>query len=85
MAEEFAAYGLPKWLLWIVGALKISCAFCLVAGIWIPELVAPAAISITALMVGAIAMHLKVNDPLVKAVPAGTVLALIAVVLANAI
>jgi hypothetical protein len=36
-------------------------------------------------MVGAIAMHLKVNDPLIKAAPASTVLALIAVVLANAI
>jgi uncharacterized membrane protein YphA (DoxX/SURF4 family) len=85
MAEEFAAYGLPKWLLWIVGAVKVSCALCLVAGIWIPALVAPAAVSITVLMVGAIAMHLKVNDPLIKAAPASTVLALIAVVLANAI
>lgn len=85
MPEEFAAYGLPKWLLWIVGAVKVSCALCLVAGIWIPALVAPAAISVTVLMVGAIAMHLKVKDPLIKAVPASTVLALVAVLLANAI
>jgi hypothetical protein len=85
MAEEFAAYGLPKWLLWIVGAVKVSCAVCLVAGIWIPVLVAPAAVAITVLMVGAIAMHLKVNDPLIKAVPASTVLALVAIILANAI
>jgi hypothetical protein len=35
-------------------------------------------------MIGAIAMHLKVNDPLIKSVPASTILALLAVVLANA-
>jgi uncharacterized membrane protein YphA (DoxX/SURF4 family) len=84
MPEEFAAYGLPKWLLWVVGAVKVSSAVCLIAGIWFPPLVVPAAASITVLMIGAIAMHLKVNDPLIKSVPASTILALLAVVLANA-
>jgi uncharacterized membrane protein YphA (DoxX/SURF4 family) len=85
MHEEFAAYGLPAWSLWIVGGLKVACAACFVAGIWVPVLVAPAAIVLSVLMLGAIAMHLKVHDPLIKSVPAGTVLALTAFVLANAV
>jgi uncharacterized membrane protein YphA (DoxX/SURF4 family) len=85
MPEEFAAYGLPKWLLYVVGALKVSCALCLVAGIWVQALVLPAAGVITVLMLGAIAMHLKVRDPFIKSVPAGAVLALTAFVLANAL
>jgi len=85
MPEEFAAYGLPKWLLYTVGTLKVSCALCLVAGIWFQALVPPAAVLIAGLMLGAIAMHLKVHDPFIKVVPAGTVLALTAFVLASAI
>ena len=85
MPEEFAAYGLPKWFMYVVGALKVSCALCLVAGIWVQILVLPAAAVIAALMLGAITMHLKVNDPFIKSVPAGTVLALTAFVLANAL
>lgn len=85
MPEEFAAYGLPKWLLWTVGALKISCALCLVAGIWVQVLVMPAAAFIALLMLGAMAMHWKVHDPLIKSVPAGIVFALTAFVLASAI
>ncbi len=85
MPEEFAAYGLPRWFLWVVGGMKLACAFSLLLGIWMPVLVAPAAVIITVLMVGAIAMHFKVHDPVMKAVPASTVLALIAVVLVHAL
>ncbi len=84
MREEFAAYGLPAWSLWLVGGLKVSCAVCLVAGIWMPVLVKPAASVIATLMVGAILMHLKVRDPLVKSLPASIVLLLTAVAVANA-
>ena len=85
MPEEFAAYGLPKWALWVVGGLKVVCAVCLLVGIQFPVLVAPAAATIATLMLGAIAMHLKVRDPLVKSLPAGLILALGAFVLANAL
>ncbi len=85
MPEEFAAYGLPKWLLYGVGVLKVTCALCLIAGIWVQALVLPAAVLIAALMVGAIFMHLKVHDPFIKSVPAGAVLALTAFVLAVAV
>jgi hypothetical protein len=45
----------------------------------------PAAALIAVLMLGAIAMHLKVHDPAIKSLPAGAVLALTAFVLANAV
>jgi hypothetical protein len=82
LPEEFAAYGLPNWMLWVVGALKVSCALCLIVGVWVPLLVLPAAGLISILMLGAISMHLKVRDPLIKSVPAGAVLALTTIVLA---
>jgi uncharacterized membrane protein YphA (DoxX/SURF4 family) len=81
MSEEFAVYGLPRWILWVVGAVKVSCAICLLVGIWVPVLIAPAATMLLVLMMGAIAMHVKVHDPLIKSVPASAVLALSAVLL----
>lgn len=76
MREEFSAYGLPPSSLHVVGALKILGAVALIAGIWIPETVLPAAVVIALLMLGAVAMHLKVNDPAKKFLPAATVLIL---------
>ena len=75
MPEEFAAYGLPGWLLYVVGALKVGGALCLIAGIWFPSLVLPAALVICILMVGALAMHFRIGDPLKKSVPALLMLA----------
>lgn len=76
MREEFAAYGLPGWSVAVVGFLKVTFALMLLVGIWLPELVRPAAIGVSILMVGAIAMHVRVSDPLKKALPATSVLAL---------
>ncbi|MCX6631705.1 MAG: DoxX family protein [Candidatus Solibacter sp.] len=70
MPEEFAAYGLPGWFTYVVGALKVGGALCLITGIWIESLVLPAALVIGILMVGALAMHLKIGDPWKKSVPA---------------
>ena len=75
MQGEFAAYGLPPWSVYVVGTLKVSAALALVVGIWVPALVWPAAILVSLLMVGALAMHLKIRDPLVKSVPAVAMLA----------
>jgi uncharacterized membrane protein YphA (DoxX/SURF4 family) len=36
MPEEFAAYGLPGWFTYVVGALKVGGALCLITGIWSP-------------------------------------------------
>jgi hypothetical protein len=70
MVEEFATYGLPKWFMYVIGALKIGAALALIAGIWFPSLVRPAAALVCILMLGALAMHVKIGDPLKKAIPA---------------
>ncbi len=76
MSEEFAAYGLPGWSVAVVGFLKVTSAIALLVGIWMPELVRPAAIVVAVLMVGAITMHVRVGDPVKKALPATLMLAL---------
>jgi hypothetical protein len=70
LREEFAAYGLPDWSFFAVGVLKIASAVLLIVGIWVPEVIKPAAGTVAVLMVGALAMHAKVKDPLTKFLPA---------------
>jgi uncharacterized membrane protein YphA (DoxX/SURF4 family) len=79
MREEFLAYGLPVWFMYVVGALKITCAVMLLVGVWVEVLVLPAAIGLGVLMAGAISMHIKVKDPPKKALPATTVFLLCAI------
>lgn len=76
LQEEFAAYGLPPFVFYVVGALKVSAAIVLLAGLWIAAPVRPAAMVVLVLMLGAIAMHVKVGDPLVKSAPAVLMLAM---------
>lgn len=80
MREEFAAYGLPFSAMCVIGVLKVALALALLAGIWFPILVLPAAIGLGVLMLGAFAMHLKVKDPIKKALPSLGVLALCAII-----
>ena len=70
LKEEFAEYGLPDFFFYLVGALKIGSAILLIAGIWVPALVLPAAAVVAVLMVGALVMHVKVGDPAMKSLPA---------------
>ncbi len=70
MREEFAAYGLPVWCMYAVGALKVVAALCLLAGLWFRVVVFPAALLISILMLAALAMHLKIRDPMNKSLPA---------------
>lgn len=76
MREEFAAYGLPAWMVIVVGVLKVGAALALIAGIWYRPLVLPAALLICVLMVGALTMHFRINDPLRKSAPAAGMLVL---------
>ncbi|MEM8495900.1 MAG: DoxX family protein [Planctomycetota bacterium] len=76
MREEFAAYGLPAWFMYTIGALKLAFAVALLAGFWISELIVPAGVGMAALMLGAVAMHLKVGDPPKRAAPAAAMLIL---------
>ncbi len=74
MKEEFAAYGLPVWFMWVVGGLKVILALALLASFWKPELLRPAAIAMAVLMIGAVGMHIKIGDAVKKTAPAFCVL-----------
>ncbi|MDP2053913.1 MAG: DoxX family protein [Acidobacteriota bacterium] len=74
LQSEFAAYGLPGFAFYVVGALKITAAIVLIAGVWLALPVREAAALVAALMIGALAMHLKVGDPLMKSLPAALML-----------
>ncbi len=76
LRQEFAAYGLPAIAFYIVGALKISAGVILLASLWLPLPAQLAATVVAGLMVGAIAMHIKVKDPVRKSVPAALMLAM---------
>ena len=74
LREEFAAYGLPDIAFYVVGGLKITAGVVLIAGVWIDLPVRLAAGVVAVLMIGALAMHLKVGDPMKRSVPALLVL-----------
>lgn len=76
MQEEFSNYGLPAWSVYLVGFLKVTAALGLLLGLFMPALAVPSAVLLGALMIGALAMHFKVGDPLVKSIPAVLMLAL---------
>ena len=85
MKEEFTAYGLPIWMVYFVGALKVIFSIGLIAGLWIPELVSFSASGIAIFMFFAILMHVKIKDPIKKSIPALTfmVLSLLIIFLEN--
>ena len=70
LRQEFEFYGLPTWFMYLVGALKVSAALGLIAGIWMPELIPFSAGGLIVLMIGAIAMHIKVGDKIQTYLPA---------------
>ena len=74
--EEFKAYGLPVWFMYVIGTLKVILAILLIASIYFPSVELIAAYGIAFLMLGAVSMHLKIKDPLKKAFPAFTFLVL---------
>lgn len=76
MKEEFAAYGLPGRIMWLVCVVKVAAAVALLIGISLPQLVIPSAIILAILMLVAIAMHMKVKDPAIKSLPASIILLL---------
>lgn len=81
LKEEFMIYGLPDWAFYVVGGLKLLAAITLLLGFFISRLIFPGALLMSALMVGALAMHLKVRDPMVKSLPASLMLLMCLVLL----
>jgi uncharacterized membrane protein HdeD (DUF308 family) len=76
ITEEFQVYGLPKWMVLIVGSLKVALAVLLLASIYYPQFTAIAAYGIAFLMAGAVLMHFKIGDPMKKSFPAFSFLVL---------
>ena len=74
LQSEFLAYGLSENIFYIVGGVKLLAALALLLGLKFKQTVRPAATIIAILMVGAIVMHFKIADPLVKSLPAITML-----------
>ena len=70
MKDEFISYGLPDYFVWLIGFSKVTLATLLLIGIYINSLVFPASVGMAILMIGAIAMHIKVNDDIIKSLPA---------------
>ncbi len=80
MREEFAAYGLPVWSVYVVGTLKVAIALILLATLVAPALMYTATVLalglLAFLMLGALSMHLKVHDRFTKFIPALSILAM---------
>ena len=76
MKEEFIVYGLPSWVMYSVGTLKVTFSVGLLAGLWIPEVVKFSASGIAIMMFFAIIMHVKIKDPLIRSIPAITFMVL---------
>ncbi|MFT5836708.1 MAG: hypothetical protein ACI9ZV_000204 [Candidatus Azotimanducaceae bacterium] len=74
LKEEFVAYGLSKWMFYLIGFLKVSAAIAILLGFLYPSLTALGAAVISVLMLGALAMHFRVRDALLKSLPAALML-----------
>ena len=77
MKEEFIAYGLPVWLMYFVGTLKVSIALMLIISFWVEQLLLYNLIALAVLMIAAVLMHVKVKDPIKKSYPALSILFMI--------
>ena len=83
ITEEFQRYGLPDWAPTAVGGTKLALAGALVFGLVYTPIAPVAAGLMSLLMVGAIVAHLRVRDPLMRAVPAMSMLALSMIVVVS--
>lgn len=84
MKAEFKAYGLSEAMVYLIGTLKVVSALCLMISIWVPSLALPAASLMAVLMLGAIFMHFKVKDALLKSLPAFIFLLLSLLIISHA-
>jgi len=89
LKEEFETYGLKSWFMYIIGTIKIVVSIlfiisCFSGYINIPDsAVFYGAAIMSLIMIGAILMHLKVNDPFKKSIPAVTMLTLYSIIFLN--
>ncbi|MGB0367313.1 MAG: DoxX family protein [Flavobacteriaceae bacterium] len=81
LKEEFLAYGLSESIFYLIGGIKLLAALSLFFGLRFKRIVVPSTQIIAVLMIGAIAMHLKVADPLLKSLPAIGMLSMCLIIL----
>lgn len=81
LVEEFHTYGLSTSFAYVIGVIKVGLALLLLVSIFWNPATLYAAGGIILTMAGAIAMHLKVNDPLKKSFPAFAFLFISALIL----
>ena len=70
LKSEFLAYGLPSWMFYLIGGLKTIAAALILIGFLLPVCIICGASLMTALMLGALLMHAKVQDPAIRYLPA---------------
>ncbi len=75
MLEEFRAYGLTETHMYIVGAFKMSAAILLLLGLRFRNLIIPGAVVMTAFMIGAVTMHVRIGDGPIPTGPSTIMLA----------
>ncbi|QNL20430.1 DoxX family protein [Hyphobacterium sp. CCMP332] len=76
LKEEFAVYGLPSWVMFAVGTIKVALSLLLLISIYYPSLEMIAALGLAFMMLGAVSMHVKVKDSFKQTYPALLFLAL---------
>jgi hypothetical protein len=76
LQTECHAYGLPDAEFCLVGALKLGSEIALISGIWHPSVVSVSAGLVALLMLGAVILHAKVQDALMRCLHAIAMLAM---------
>lgn len=76
MIEEFQYYQLPNWLRDFTCVSKLLLAIGLIVGVWVPSLTIFSAQLLALYMLCALVAHVRVRNPILKAVPALAVLSL---------
>ncbi|MGY8976338.1 MAG: DoxX family protein, partial [Alphaproteobacteria bacterium] len=79
--EEFVYYKLPPWLRDLVGILKVSFGIMLLMGIYDEKFKIIGAGGLSLLMIAALLTHVKVKNPIYKALPAVTLLSFSAIII----
>ena len=70
LQDEFKAYGLSPEMMRLIGVVKIILSLILLFSIFYPQAENIGAIGMAIMMVGAIGMHIKINDPIKRSLPA---------------
>ena len=70
LKEEFLIYNLPEWSFYFIGTVKIITSILIFLSFWIRDLEFFSLSSLTIIMLGSLIMHIKVNDPFKKSIPA---------------